>query len=335
MHVRTLGSTDVVTSILGFGCASLFHLPLPSDRRRMLELAFDVGIRHFDVAPMYGLGRAEPELARFLWQRRSEVTVTSKFGIEPTLLGRAAGFAQAPVRAVLRRNEKRQVRWQRAGRGAESGRAGRMLYRGVGYTRATAQAGLARSLRALRTDFLDVFLLHEPTRGLPDPQDLAGFLEQQRVAGRIRAWGTAGESSIHDALLDALPGLQIVQHRDDVLDKSPLLSVGDHRAHISFGVLAQVLAPLRTLFAAQPRSRDDWSQTADCDLRDPDQLVGLLLREAVSRNVSGPVVFSTTRPDRLELAVRAVGRQQSDQERLVVRHLAEALRPAPESGVVR
>ena len=31
----------------------------------MLEVAYGLGIRHFDVAPMYGLGLAETELQTF------------------------------------------------------------------------------------------------------------------------------------------------------------------------------------------------------------------------------------------------------------------------------
>jgi D-threo-aldose 1-dehydrogenase len=334
MQARNLGVTGIVTSILGFGCASLFHLPRTSERRRMLEVAFDAGIRHFDVAPIYGLGRAEPELARFFRQRRTEITVASKFGMQPTVLGRAAGFAQAPVRAALRHKPQNQVRLQRSGRGPEAGLAGRLLYRNVGHTRSAAHAGLNRSLRALRTDYLDVFLLHEPAESLVDTQEMTEYLEGERGRGRIRAWGTAGESDVQAALLDTLAGSQVIQHRDNILDESNLLTNGDGLGHISFGVLAQVLAPLRELLAARPPGLASWNEMSGCDLTEPGNLVSLLLRQAVSRNTSGPVVFSTTRADRLEVAVRAVQTEQSESEGLVMRHLADALRLVPETGVV-
>ena len=55
---RTLGASGVSTTPLGLGCATLFHLPRPEDRRAVLRTAYESGIRHFDVAPMYGFGRA-------------------------------------------------------------------------------------------------------------------------------------------------------------------------------------------------------------------------------------------------------------------------------------
>ena len=70
LPIRELPRTGVVTSAVGFGCAGLFRIPQRSRRREVLEAAYDVGIRHFDVAPMYGLGLAEAELGSFLKRRR-------------------------------------------------------------------------------------------------------------------------------------------------------------------------------------------------------------------------------------------------------------------------
>src|SRR4051812_7191906 len=81
---RELVRGSVSTSALGLGCAGLFSLPRRADRRAVLDAAYDLGVRHFDVAPMYGLGAAEPELGGFVGGRRDEVTVATKFGIEPS-----------------------------------------------------------------------------------------------------------------------------------------------------------------------------------------------------------------------------------------------------------
>ena len=63
LPVRELNRTGVVTSAIGFGCAGLFRIPHRKARKAMLDAAYDAGIRHFDTAPMYGLGLAEAELA--------------------------------------------------------------------------------------------------------------------------------------------------------------------------------------------------------------------------------------------------------------------------------
>src|SRR5215472_13137984 len=68
--------------VIGFGCSSLASL---GHRKalRVLESAFDAGVRHFDVARYYGYGEAEGILGTFIKSRRADVTITTKFGIEP------------------------------------------------------------------------------------------------------------------------------------------------------------------------------------------------------------------------------------------------------------
>ena len=69
----------------------------------MLDVAYDSGIAHFDLAPIYGLGLSEREIAPFIRGRREAITLTTKFGIDPSPLGRLAGRVQRPVRTALAR----------------------------------------------------------------------------------------------------------------------------------------------------------------------------------------------------------------------------------------
>ena len=110
LPTRELSGTGVATSAIGFGCAGLFRIPDRKTRRVTLDAAYDAGIRHFDVAPMYGLGLAETELAPFLKGRRADITVTTKFGIEPTLLAKGVARVQKPMRAFLAKSSCRQRR---------------------------------------------------------------------------------------------------------------------------------------------------------------------------------------------------------------------------------
>lgn len=65
-------------------------------------------------------------------------------------------------------------------------------------------AACARSLRRLRTDYLDAYLLH--WRGdIPLAQTVAAF-EELRAAGRIRAWGVSNFDTSDMEKLLALPG---------------------------------------------------------------------------------------------------------------------------------
>ena len=71
-------------SRLGFGTSGIMGAALTSrGRLRLLDAAFDAGIRHFDTAPLYGLGLAEEVLGRFARRCRGDITLTTKFGLEP------------------------------------------------------------------------------------------------------------------------------------------------------------------------------------------------------------------------------------------------------------
>jgi D-threo-aldose 1-dehydrogenase len=49
-----LATTGRKTTRLGYGCSSLMGAMGRKESLAMLECAFDAGVRHFDVAPMYG-----------------------------------------------------------------------------------------------------------------------------------------------------------------------------------------------------------------------------------------------------------------------------------------
>lgn len=69
-------------SRLAFGTSRL-HYVGQADRQRLLALAVDCGICHFDTAPVYGDGLAERELGRFLKGRRSGLLIATKYGVAP------------------------------------------------------------------------------------------------------------------------------------------------------------------------------------------------------------------------------------------------------------
>jgi D-threo-aldose 1-dehydrogenase len=327
MRMRSLGTTDIVTSMLGFGCATLFHLPQKASRRRILDAAYAAGIRHYDVAPIYGLGRAEGELGAFLGKRRSEVTVTTKFGIEPTLLGRVAGLGQAPIRALLQHSPHVQAGLQLSARGPHSGSAGHALYREVGFSAKVAEACLTQSLRALKTEHIDIFVLHEPIGQLGGNAELTDYLDAERDRGRIRAWGTAGEDGQVQAQMvnEQLPGLQVIQHRDHLLEGRSLVPDSDQLGRITFGVLAQALPRILSLLSARPELSRDLSEVLGVDLSNSDNMVYLLMRDALRRNTCGPVLFTTTRADRIFGVVSAVETEQTPLERDVLQKLGDAL----------
>jgi D-threo-aldose 1-dehydrogenase len=66
---RFIGKTNVEVSELGFGTAPLGGWPVEvSDKNAQssLQKAWDLGIRYFDTAPLYGSGMSEIRLGNFL-----------------------------------------------------------------------------------------------------------------------------------------------------------------------------------------------------------------------------------------------------------------------------
>jgi D-threo-aldose 1-dehydrogenase len=294
----------VDSSSVGFGCAGLMREPSRRRRQAVLASALEHGITHFDVARMYGLGAAEGELGRFLAGRRREVVIATKFGIEPTPSAGRLAALQGPARGLLARSPALRARVKRRASA---------LDRRHSYDVATAQKSLETSLRELRTDYIDILLLHGPCASDPiDAEELGEFLEDRRRTGQIRAWGLAGERRDCLTLAQSLPGASIVQIREDVFSRgAPALAPAEEpRANIVFGVLSSALARITS-------AGDQRLARADALAR-PDALAPLLLADALHANPAGVVLFSTTRPQRLETVDRALALSSGDHAELNV-----------------
>jgi len=296
MRSVAVGDTGATTSELGLGCAGLYRDGERKTRRAVLETAYDHGIRHFDVAPMYGLGTAESELGDFLRARRDSVTISTKFGISMTGPGRLAGALQAPVRKAVARRPKASGALKKNGAGPGSGVVGRILYQGARFDRVTAERSLDTSLRVLGTDHVDFLFLHDPPiAALADIDDLCEHLAQERRRGRIRAWGLAADRYTMDPAVcrDLLGrGMGCLQVHDDALSEPLRSTEGAEPGIFTFGAISGALAPVVDYLDSLPA--DD-----PLTLLDREHLPVTLLRESVSRNPFGVSIFSTSKPDRL------------------------------------
>jgi D-threo-aldose 1-dehydrogenase len=317
LPVRDLGDTGVSTTAIGFGCAGLFGLPRRQDRMAVLEAAFEAGIRHFDVAPSYGFGLAESELGTFLKRRRAQTTVTTKFGIAATVLTKTLAPFQRPARAVLARRPSTNAGMKKIAKNSDSGLVGQLLYRSPDLVVRGAQRSLEASLRALRTDYIDVFLLHDPIADrLPNPPELADYLDAQCKAGRIRCWGVTGMPDATQALRASLRWPAVIQHLDNVFEVSE--ASGDAgSARITYGALAGAVGAFGGYFAQTPEAASVWSQRLGVELQSESALPQLLLQTALARNPVGPVLFSSTKPARVGLAAETATKAMPSAEQTV------------------
>jgi D-threo-aldose 1-dehydrogenase len=304
--LRTVTVDGVDTTALGFGCANLFRLPGAAQRADLLEAVYEAGVRHFDVAPMYGLGLAERELGRFVRKRRHSVTIATKFGIRATEVANGLAHIQGPVRRVFEAAPMLRQRARSSAPGPGAGRLGALLYSAEGYDAAGAKRSLERSLRALGTDYVDLLLLHDPVPGSVRSEELHGYLHEARRSGKIRSWGIAGEAepTIQVARSFGCP-VPVLQLRDDIFIRSLRNTASGTGVFITFGLLGSALARLVNYVSADDERRKRWNGLTGADCGEPEVAASLLLRAAFRENRSGVVLFSTIRPHRILDAVAA------------------------------
>jgi aryl-alcohol dehydrogenase-like predicted oxidoreductase len=299
METIELGTTGRTTTRLGYGCSSLMGAMGRKESIAMLEAAFDAGIRHFDVAPMYGFGQAESCVGEFLQRHRADVTVTTKYGIPPAknqgLIGMARSIARPLVKALpgLKR-----------GLSSIAGRAAQPAEK-ASFTAGQARESLERSLRELRTDRIDVWLLHEVTAEDLRDDDLLRFLEDSVAAGTIGTFGVGSEREKIAALLAARPEYcKTVQFEWSVMDE-PVPAMPSFRIH--HRALTENFRELHAGFAADKARAAKWSESVGADVADRAVLAALMLKAALVENAASPVLFSSKSPDHMRNNVRVSG----------------------------
>lgn len=183
---------------LGFGCVALAGLASPRHARDLLEGVLALGIRHFDTAPVYGRGYSERLLGEFLRGKRQQVSIATKFGLP------AGQAPRLPVGLAMRLNAlRRRLRSRPALAAARqasdppSAADAEPPPRRIG--RAEVEASFDASRRALGTDTIDLYLLHEALPSSLEPTAV-DFLMRLREAGKVGQLGVAARGSRYLAL---------------------------------------------------------------------------------------------------------------------------------------
>jgi hypothetical protein len=194
-----------------------------SQASRAMAEAFELGVTHFDVARSYGFGRAEQVVGEFIKGRRDRVTVTTKFGVVPPQL-RLRTKAMIPVaRLVVSLLPQVKARLK--------SKSGQLLAE-RNFSVAYARQCLYQSLTALATDYIDIYLIHEPeAASLGEMEQLNAFLEESVQAGKIRRWGFAYQTPQDNEWASSLAGdvIQFEGNLQTVDACGPLIDVTQQR----------------------------------------------------------------------------------------------------------
>jgi aryl-alcohol dehydrogenase-like predicted oxidoreductase len=153
MRYHRLGQSGLVVSAVGLGCNN-FGKTLDVEASRAVVLtALDEGVTLLDTADTYGrpdVGASEEVLGQILEGRRDDVVLATKFGSD-------MGGVNGPDWGA--RGSRRYIR-----------------------------KAVERSLRALRTDWIDLYQLHKPDPETPVSETLGALTELVRE-GKVRYIG--------------------------------------------------------------------------------------------------------------------------------------------------
>jgi len=163
MQYRELGKTGIRVSVIGFGAWAIggatgaSGAPLgwgkTSDDESLAAIrrARDLGVNFFDTADSYGFGRSESLLGIVLSRKRQDVVIATKVGNMRSATGE------------LRKD----------------------------FTKQHIFHAVDGSLKRLRTDYIDIYQMHNPT--VPDlaREEIQEAMEMLQDAGKVRFWGVS------------------------------------------------------------------------------------------------------------------------------------------------
>jgi D-threo-aldose 1-dehydrogenase len=310
MKTITLPGSTTTTTAIGFGGSNLLGPRSKAEARALLEAAFDAGIRHFDVARSYSSGDAELVVGDFLKSYRDQVTITTKFGIQPPKL--ASGLR--PLIGWARKLMKLSPGLRKA-LGNRSGQMTRSGAFGVEDARASLQA----SLDALGVEHIDIYLLHEASSADCSPELLV-FMNQVVTAGTIGRFGVGSDFPKVIEIAREHPEFSGVLQ----FENSAILRNLDHLRKsvpaqfftITHGAFGRSFSRVRDYLARNPNALKLWKKEIGADCGDPAELAALIFGSAVRANDGGIVLFSSTRPESIRRNVRLVEEDHFSPEQL-------------------
>jgi aryl-alcohol dehydrogenase-like predicted oxidoreductase len=203
MTYPRLGNSGCAVSRVGLGTNNFGFRIDPGASREVLDAALDAGITLIDTSDSYG--DAEVVLGDALVGRRDEVVLATKFGSQ------------------LHRDDV----------GPDWGARGSRRY---------IRAAVERSLRRLRTDWIDLYQLHRPDPRTPVAETL-GALEELVDEGKVRYLGCSNFAGwqVADAAWTSRStgrqGFVSVQNHWNLLERGIEDEVVPAAAHFGMGIL--------------------------------------------------------------------------------------------------
>ena len=284
--------------VLGFGCASLGSRISARDGNRAIAHAIDLGLSWFDVAPPYGDGHAEALLGRALREHRAKVVICTKFGIAPPQVPFAARLVRPLARRVVSAFPELRSAAARA----------RPVGMRLPIEPKAIEASVIRSLRQLRTDYIDVLAVHEPSLDDAANGEIFDVLRRLIERGLVRAISVAGTAESLETVARNRQPIEIAQFPDTPFSNAAAalraLFPTPRPMFVTHGVFAgNVAQRLAHANGAQRARLKAVAERHGFELRA--WPYDLLLRFAFANNSDGVVILSMFNPKHIEANIAA------------------------------
>lgn len=190
-------NSDVAISRIGLGCARLSVSDSYRNSAKIIETALSVGVSHFDTAPSYGGGESE-ELIGAVLQGTVGTTVTTKFGLDyhppkRGLMSRAYRNTVRPVLSYFPGLKSKLLKHVRPTRQTVTAVSQPRIH----ITHDDILRSAEQSLRRLRRERIDIFLLHQPDNVFIDDRLIQALLSL-KSDGVVGAYGGAWDRIVSE-----------------------------------------------------------------------------------------------------------------------------------------
>ncbi|MEX2149948.1 MAG: aldo/keto reductase [Steroidobacteraceae bacterium] len=232
MDRRCLGRTELVISEIGLGCQSLGGgLYYRNDREaiRVLHRAAEAGINFFDTADHYGLGLSESLIGKAFRGRRNAIILSTKVGTTYSAAAKIALRARPllrPFRWALRRQKLRIDHIRAAQRRHD-------------LSPAYLERATDNCLRRLRTDYLDLLMLHKPPLAELQRGECLTELAKLQSKGKIRYYGVCCDGIKDARVALGIPGVSAIQITISLLDQAAIPEILPLAKRMNCGVIAR------------------------------------------------------------------------------------------------
>ena len=281
-------NTDLISQRLGFGCGRLKGGSEKANALRLVHAALELGIRHFDTAPPYGLGASESVLGEALKGRQEPVTVFTKAGLARPA---SPGLMQT-ARAIVKPLANRIPGLRKA------------VLKGMAHRASPANfnpdfiaQSFETSLRLLQREQVDCLMLHEA-----QPHDtlapLKPLFDRYVANGQLGAYG----SSTGEPLAQLVRFGTVLQYRCPMPGTDEAPTAPTDVLHGAFRFIAPAIT--------QQMSQDSQLKEQLASLlpagTDPAAATGALALAYAMARFHNRLLFSTNQPQRLATTLQQI-----------------------------